>query len=144
MASAVWEMTQHRDPGGCSLSFLLRATNTTLSSSFSSALCPPSAGAQGNWLQMKFCTLALYRLSASPAISPCRQKLCCSSQLYVIWVPFWLWCCRLGIPAWDLDPTLLRGITGSLQYSSSTSADTHGSPASPLAPPPHYLPVTLC
>ena len=39
---------------------------------------------------------------------PGRQKPCCFSQLDVIWVPFSLWCCRLGSPAWGLDPTLLR------------------------------------
>ena len=40
---------------------------------------------------------------------PGRQKTCCFSQLDVICVPFQLWCCRLGSPAWGLDPTLLRG-----------------------------------
>ena len=49
MASAVWGMTQHRDPGGCSFSSLPRATNPWLSSCISSPLCPPSAAAQGKW-----------------------------------------------------------------------------------------------
>ena len=39
---------------------------------------------------------------------PGRQKPCCFSQLDVVWVPFWLCCCRLGSLAWGLDPTLLR------------------------------------
>ena len=42
------------------------------------------------------------------AFLPGRQKPCCFSQLDVIWVPFSLWCCRLGSPAWGVDPTLLR------------------------------------
>ena len=40
---------------------------------------------------------------------PDRQKPSCFSQLYVIWVPFGLWCYRLGSPAWGLDPAFLRG-----------------------------------
>ena len=59
MASPVWGMTQHRDPGSCSFSSLPRATNPRLFSSVSSSLCPSSAGAQGKGLQMKFCALAL-------------------------------------------------------------------------------------
>ena len=40
---------------------------------------------------------------------PGRQKPCCFSELHVIWVSFWLWCCKLRSPACSLEPTLLRG-----------------------------------
>ena len=59
MDSAEWGMTQHRDPGGYSFRSLPGDTRPRLSSHISSLLCPPSAGAQGKWLQTKFCTLAL-------------------------------------------------------------------------------------
>ena len=59
MAPAVWEMTQHVDPGGYFLSSLPRATNPRVSSSISSPLFPPYARTQGKWLQMQFTVLAL-------------------------------------------------------------------------------------
>ena len=72
-----------------------------------------------------------------------KEKPCCFSLLDVIRVPFWLWCCRMGSPAWDLDPTFLRGNPRLLKYPSGTSAAACGSPASPLAPPLHSLPALL-
>ena len=54
-------------------------------------------------------------------IDPLRVSLClqqslpggkkpyCFPQLDIIWVLSWLWCCRLGSPAWDLECTLLKG-----------------------------------
>ena len=74
---------------------------------------------------------------------PGRQKPCCFSLLNVIWVPSQLWCCRLGSPAWGLDPTLLRGNPQPLKYPSGTLAATHGIPDSPLLPPTHSVPVSL-
>ena len=49
------------------------------------------------------------RLSASPAISPwpIEPLLLFTTGCYL--GSFWLWCYRLGSPAWGLDPTLLRG-----------------------------------
>ena len=47
-------------------------------------------------------------LCLQPAL-PGRQEPCWFSQLEVIWVPFSFWCCSLGIPAWVIGPTLLRG-----------------------------------
>ena len=59
MSSAVWGMTQHREHFGYPFSFLPRATNLQLSFHGSIPLCPSSAIAQGKWLQMLFCVLAL-------------------------------------------------------------------------------------
>ena len=42
---------------------------------------------------------------------------------------------------WSLDPTLLKGNPLATEIPSGTSATTCGNPASPLAPPPHSLPV---
>ena len=140
MAVAVWGITWHRDPGGCSLSSLSKAGFPSLSLNVSRRLCPPFAIAQGKWLQMKIylkCSLCL-QLSV-----PGRVKPCCFSQLDVTWVPFCLWCHRLGNPAWGLDLTLLRGNPWTLKYPSRTSAATSWSLPSPLAPPLHYLPVTV-
>ena len=105
MAVAVWGITWHRDPGGCSLSSLSKAGFPSLSLNVSRRLCPPFAIAQGKWLQMKIylkCSLCL-QLSV-----PGRVKPCCFSQLDVTWVLFGLWCYMLGSPAWGLNPTLLR------------------------------------
>ena len=52
---SVWS----RDLGGCSLSSVPRATNPKIPLHPSSPLCPPSARAQGKWLQTKFYPLAL-------------------------------------------------------------------------------------
>ena len=52
MTSAVWGMTQHMDPGGCFFRSLPRTTSP-------SSLFPSSDRAQGRWLQIKFCVLAL-------------------------------------------------------------------------------------
>ena len=43
------------------IQWVIRSTlnNPRLSSCGPSLLCPPSAGAQGKWLQTKFCVLAL-------------------------------------------------------------------------------------
>lgn len=57
MVSAVWERDSAWGP--CPFSSLLRATKPILSAGDSCLLCPPSAGAQGKWLQMRFCVLAL-------------------------------------------------------------------------------------
>ena len=70
MPSAVWGMTQHRDPGSSSLCFLTRATNPRLSSHNSSSLCLPSAGSQSVGLQTENFVLALKRLPVSLAVSP--------------------------------------------------------------------------
>lgn len=51
-------MTQYRDPGSFSPTSLLKATNPLFSSGDSSPHPPPSTGAQGEWLQTKFCVLA--------------------------------------------------------------------------------------
>ena len=89
IAPAVWVMTQHRDPGGCSVSSLPRTNIPRLSSTVSSPLYPPSAGAQGKWLQMEFCAFCHLRNSLSLQLSLSGgQNHYCFSQLYVIWVPF--------------------------------------------------------
>ena len=51
--------TQHRGPGSCPFSSLPRATESSFCSHDSSLLCPPSAGAHGEWLLMQFCVLSL-------------------------------------------------------------------------------------
>ena len=51
-AQGYWWLTFHLSP---------RATNPRLSSHGSIPLFPPSTGAQGKWLQTKFCVLALYK-----------------------------------------------------------------------------------
>ena len=52
-------VTQHRDSGGCPFSSLPRATNPSFSSCYFIPHHPPSAEAQGKWLQMRFFVLAL-------------------------------------------------------------------------------------
>ena len=52
------EHDQHMHPGDCPFS-LSPEPQTHLSSYYSSGLCPPSVGAQGEQLRMKFCVLAL-------------------------------------------------------------------------------------
>ena len=114
MASAVWGMTQHRDPGGYSVS----------SSSVVSPEPPTPDSSQASLshsaLPLTLCTvyvaeneiLCVGSLRGSLGLQPFlsgRQNPCCFSQLDVIWVPFWLWCYRLGSPAWDLDLIPLRG-----------------------------------
>ena len=74
---------------------------------------------------------------------PGRQKSCCFSQLDVIWVPFWLWYYRLVSPVWGLDSTLLKGKHCLLKYPFGISAAIFGIIASPLATPPHSVPVLL-
>ena len=104
--SAVWGMSQHSDPGSSSLSSLPKATNCRLSSSVSSPLCPPSAGAQGKWLQKFFLCWSFKRLSEAPAISfwQAETLLIFAAECYL--GSLWLWCCRVGSLAWGLDPTL--------------------------------------
>ena len=51
------------------------------------------------------------RLSHLQLSLPHQQNPWCSSHLDVMWVPFWLWFCRLRDPAWGLDTTFLRGNT---------------------------------
>ena len=99
MAPRVWGMTQRRDPGGCSFSSFPRATNPRFSPSISSPLCPPSAGAQGQWQQASFCALALKRLSESLAISPWQTgtQLLLTSRCYLGSFP------ALVLLAWELS-----------------------------------------
>ena len=106
MAFAVWGMTQHRDPGGCSFSSLLRSTSSRLSSSIYSTLCP---GSLGNWLQTKFCTF-----SASSAIYPWQTEtlIIFTAKCYLSFFP-----ALAGEPAWGLDPTLLRGSPSAAEIS---------------------------
>ena len=88
---------------------------------------PRVSGCKQNFVHWPF-----KRLSASPTISP-FQKPCYFSQLDVIWVTFWLWCYRLGNPAWGLDPTF-SGVTPQLlKYPSRTLAATFWSPAPALS-----------
>ena len=58
---------------------LLKATNPhptpRLSSNISSPLCPPFAGAQAKWLQMKLCDLALQEALCAPALSPWQREI---------------------------------------------------------------------
>ena len=58
MASALWGMTQHRNPGCWFFSSLPRATSPRLSSCISGPLCHPTARIQGQWLQVEFRALA--------------------------------------------------------------------------------------
>ena len=106
-ASAAWGMTQHRDPGGCSFSFLPRAICPRVSSHISSPPCIPSARAQGKWLQLKFYVGPL-RCSLSLQLSlPGRQKppLLFTAGCYLCSFSSFM----LRSPTWGLDPTLLRG-----------------------------------
>ena len=143
----VWGMTQHRDPGGCSFSPQSHqppphppdSPQTSLVHSVLPLLAPRLSGCKWN------CVIWPFKKLCAPQLSlPGREKSCCFSQLKVIWVPFWPCCCRLGSLAWGLDPILLRRNPQPLKYPSWTSAATRGSPASPLAPPPHSFLVTLC
>ena len=79
-------------------------------------------------------------LPLHPSISGRKQPF--HFLLPVICVLSGLRCSRLGIPAWGLDPTLLRGIHRLLNYPSGTA--TCGLPASPLMSPLHSLPVIYC
>ena len=66
----------------------------------------------------------LRRFSASLAISPWQTRNP-AAQLDVIWVPFPVWCCRLGSPTWRLDPLFLEVTPQLLKYPSNMSAATH-------------------
>ena len=77
--------------------------------------------------------------------SPWQTETLLLSQLGVIWVPF-----HSGISAvgWGAlfgiyTPYFSGGTPSPLKYPSGTSAATCGSPASPLTPPLHSLPVLL-
>ena len=133
LAPASWGMTQHGDPDGWPFTYLPRATYPRLFSHCSSLFCPSSAGAQGKWLQTKFCVL-----SVSLAVSP-YQKTHCFSQTDTVWVLSWLWC-----PVWGLDPTILRWTTSPqpLKYTSGTLSVATGSPGSHLVPP-WFLPILI-
>ena len=48
MAPAVWGVTQHQDPGSCSVSSLPKATILSVSSSISSPLCSPLCQSPGS------------------------------------------------------------------------------------------------
>ena len=100
MASAVWGMTQHIDPGSCSFSSLPRATSCRLSSCISSPLCSPSARAQGKWLQMSFVHWPFKRLSASSHLSLVDRNPAAlySHILFGFLSQFWF--CRLENPGW--------------------------------------------
>ena len=101
MASAVWGMTQHRDPGSCSFSSLPRATNPRLSSSVSSPLCPTFAGTQGKWLQMTIVCVTPFRGSLHLQLSlPRRQKHCCFSTARCYLGSF------LALVWWAVKPSL--------------------------------------
>ena len=143
MASAIWEMTQHRDPGGSSFSSLPRPTIPRLSPHVCSPLCLPSAGAQSKWLQMNFAFWPFKRLSVSLAMSPWwTESTIVFHSLMVFGFLSQLWFSRLGSQAWGLDPTLLRGNPSPLEYPSGTLAATCGSLGGPFMPP-HSLPVSL-
>ena len=128
IASAVWGMTQHRDPGGYSFSSLPRATSLRLSSSIFSPIWTSSAGTQGKCLQMEFCVLPLsegFWVSNCLSLTDRYPAAFYSHMLFEFFSQFW--CCRLGTPVWGLYPTLLRGNAPatelSLQYFSYCPCD---------------------
>ena len=86
------------------------AINLGLFSSLSSPLWPPSARAQGEWLQMKFCALVLYEaVWVSIFLSMAdRNSAAFHSWMLSGFLPSLL-CCRLGSSVQSLDTTLLRG-----------------------------------
>ena len=104
--SAVCRMTKHRDSGDCSFSSLPRANSPKLSSQVSSPLCPPSARAQGNWLQTDFAHLPFKSLSASPAVFSWQTEtlMLFTDGCYLGSFP----CFGLGNQALGLCPILLR------------------------------------
>ena len=120
MASAAWGMTQHKDPGGCSFSSLSRAPtldSTSRIDSLHTPLVHPALhllepGLSG--CNRDFVCWLFKRLSASPAISlwQVETPLLFTAGYYLGFFPgsgSCSWFCRLGSPAWGLDPTLLRG-----------------------------------
>ena len=106
MASAVWGMTQHRDPGGCSFSSCPRATNPRL---FRSVSALPLLEPRVRDCKWNFLCWPIKRLSVFPVVSPWQRENLLLFTDGCYWVPYWLWCCRLGSPAWGSDPALLRG-----------------------------------
>ena len=129
MAFAKWGMTQHRDPDCCSFNSLpeIPTPYSPQVSLVHSALPLPESSVSGS--KWNFVHWPFKKLSLQLPL-PGRQKPCCFSQLGVTWVPFCLWCCRLGSTAWHLDTTLLRGrgqTPWPLKYPSGTSALLVGS-----------------
>ena len=64
--------------------------------------------------------LCLGPLRCSPCIQPSlpgRQKPCCFSQPYVIWIPFPDLVLLAGESAWGLDPTVHRGTPSATEIS---------------------------
>ena len=114
MASAVWGMNQHRDSGGCS--------------SLLSPEPPPQP-------LVHFALILL-----EPRVSGFKWSICLSFHSWMLseFLSLFL-CCRLGYPAWSLDPTLFRGKTLATDISLWNFSCYHGSPASPLTPPLHCL-----
>ena len=128
-------MTQHRGVGSCPLSSLLKATNSSLSSHDSSLLCPPSTRAQSEWLQTRFCVLALEEGTLSPADS--RHSLAERIPLvftarYYEGTFSWLRCPGMGVQHGVETPSLLRCEPLQLRYPSRISVFTCGSRASPV------------
>ena len=112
--------------------------------SVSSPLCPSSSRAQGKWLHMKFFALALYEaLCISSHLSLADRNRTAFHNCMLFRFFSQVWRCRLGRPAWGLDPTCSGGMLWLLKYLFHTSAATHGSPACPCASPPHSLLVML-
>ena len=101
-----------------------------------SLLKPTISGYKWNFLTWPF-----KWLSESPIISPWQKEPCCFSQLSVFWVPFWIWCCRLGSQDWGLDIPPIKGNPTDTEISLQTFSCHHRSPSSPLMTPPQPLPV---
>ena len=71
-----------------------------------------------------------------------REQPCCFLPLVVVCVLYGLWFLWLGIPAYNLDPTLPRGSNWPLNNSPGAAACGH--PASLLESPLYSLPIRLC
>ena len=83
------------------------------------------------------------RLSTSLGFSPWHTEtlLLVTAGCYVGFFPSL--CYSLGSPVWVWTPHFSGGTPQLLKYPSRTLAATHGSPASPLVLPLHFLPVML-
>ena len=140
-------MTQHRDPGGYTLSSLRKASIHSVSSSVSSSLCPPPPSAlleprlsACKWKVMHWLFKRLF-LSLAICLWQRATLLLFTAGCYLctLWA-LMLW----GFQLKFMTPHFSGGSTWLLKYPSGPSAAACGCPASSPVFPLHSLPVRLC